>query len=84
MQLPATVTINEVKYSLEKLSEAAKTQVVNLLITQQHIERLEQEMAIARTAQIAYQNAFIAAATVDSAATEKKKVTRVRKAKFTE
>lgn len=69
---------------IEKLSEAAKTQVVNLLITQQHIERLEQEMAIARTAQIAYQNAFIAVAALDSVSAEKKKATRVRKAKIPE
>lgn len=80
MNLPAVITLNNITYNTAELSEVAKAHVVNLLITNEHIERLEQQLAIAKTAKNAYQGALFAAVGEASEA-PKKKVTRSRKAK---
>ena len=49
-----TATINGKEYALADLSEAAKQQIVNIRVTDTEIERLNQQLAIARTARSAY------------------------------
>lgn len=80
MNLPTTITLNNTSYTTAELSEAAQAHIINLLITNEHIERLEQQLAIAKTAKNAYQGALFAAVAEGSEA-PKKKVTRSRKAK---
>ena len=50
--------IDGVEYSADQLSEGARTQVVNLRATDQEILRLEQQLAIYRTARSAYAQAL--------------------------
>lgn len=50
--------IDGVEYAADQLSEAARTQVVNLRATDQEILRLEQQLAIYRTARSAYAQAL--------------------------
>ncbi len=56
-----TVTINNVPYNVADLSDEAKNQLVNLRVTDQEIERLKHQMAIAQTARNAYARALDAA-----------------------
>jgi hypothetical protein len=53
-----TVTINDVPYNFNDLSQEAKNQVLNLRITDQEIEHLKQKLAIAQTARLAYAKAL--------------------------
>ena len=53
-----TVTIDGKEYNLEKLSDAAKSQLGNIQITDQEISRLQQRLAIAKTARQAYARAL--------------------------
>lgn len=53
-----TVTINDVPYNYDNLSREAKSQLLNLRVTDQEIERLQQQTAIARTARMAYAKAL--------------------------
>ena len=48
------LTIDGVEYAADQLSEVARAQVVNLRATDQEILRLEQQLAIYRTARAAY------------------------------
>ncbi len=80
MNLPATITLNSTTYNTAELSEVAKANLFNLLITNEHIERLEQQLAIAKTAKNAYQAALFSAV-AEVAEAPKKKITRSRKAK---
>jgi len=59
MALPATITINKTIYSTDKLSEASRSQVVNIQVVDAEIARLQQQLAIAQTARNAYSNALI-------------------------
>ncbi len=52
------LTIDGVEYAADQLSDAARTQVVNLRATDQEILRLEQQLAIFRTARSAYAQAL--------------------------
>ncbi len=56
-----TVTINNTPYKLADLNDKAKNQLMNIKITDQEIERLKQQMAIAQTARNAYGKALDAA-----------------------
>ncbi|MDN3524169.1 DUF6447 family protein [Halomonas sabkhae] len=51
-----TVTIDGREYPLDQLSESARNQVSNLRVTDQEIQRLQQQLAIAQTARTAYSN----------------------------
>lgn len=51
-----TVTIDGKEYPLDQLSESARNQVVNLRVTDQEIQQLQQRLAIAQTARTAYSN----------------------------
>jgi len=53
-----TITIDGQNYNLADLSDAARNQLVNLRVTDQEIARLQQQMAIAQTARVAYANAL--------------------------
>ncbi|MBT2787216.1 MULTISPECIES: DUF6447 family protein [unclassified Halomonas] len=55
---PKTVTIDGHEYNLADLSENARNQLVNLRVTDQEIQRLNQQLAIAQTARTAYANAL--------------------------
>lgn len=57
-QTPRTVTIDGQQYELDKLSEQARNQVLNLRITDQEIQRLNHQLAITKTARVAYANAL--------------------------
>ncbi|MFG6668613.1 hypothetical protein ACGK9R_16100 [Halomonas sp. HNIBRBA4712] len=53
-----TVTIDNREYNLDELSENARNQLVNLRVTDQELQRLNQQLAIAQTARTAYANAL--------------------------
>lgn len=53
-----TVTIDGNEYNVADLSENARNQLVNLRVTDQEIQRLNQQLAIAQTARTAYANAL--------------------------
>ena len=54
----AKVTINGKEYDTETISEEAKRQLVSLQFATSELQRLEAQLAITRTAQVAYSNAF--------------------------
>jgi hypothetical protein len=53
-----TVKIDGVDYEADQLSKDARQQIVNLRSTDQEILRLEQQLAIFRTARAAYAQAL--------------------------
>lgn len=53
-----TLTIDGNQYNSSELSETARHQVVNIRITDEEIQRLQQQLAIAQTARTAYANAL--------------------------
>ena len=53
-----TITIDDKEYVLEDLSEAARAQLVSLQVTDQEINRLQQQQRIAQTARNAYAQAL--------------------------
>ena len=53
-----TVTIDGEQYKWADLSDTAKNQVMNLRVTDQEIQRLQQQLAIAQTARQTYANAL--------------------------
>lgn len=53
-----TITIDGQNYNLADLSDAARNQLVNLRVTDQEIASLQQKLAIAQTARVAYANAL--------------------------
>ncbi len=52
------VTIDQVTFELENLSDAARAQLANVQITDSEIQRLQIQLAIAQTARIAYASAL--------------------------
>jgi hypothetical protein len=61
MSTDPTVTINDTEYALSSLSEDARAQINMLKITDQEIQRLQGQLAIAQTARLAYGKALQAA-----------------------
>ncbi|WP_394425066.1 hypothetical protein [Vreelandella stevensii] len=55
---PQTLTIGGQEYLVSELSEIARNQVVNIRITDEEIQRLNQQLAIAQTARTAYASAL--------------------------
>lgn len=53
-----TVTIDGREFNLDDLSESARNQLLNLRVTDQEVQRLNQQLAIAQTARTAYANAL--------------------------
>ncbi len=58
---PAKVKINDKDYLLSDLSDNAKAQLQSLQFTRVEIQRLNAQLAIAKTAEQAYQRALAAA-----------------------
>jgi hypothetical protein len=54
----ATISIDGRDYALDDLSENAKNQVANLRVTDQEIQRLQQQLAIMQTARATYARAL--------------------------
>lgn len=52
------LTIDGTEYHAAELSEEARTQIMQVKVTDQEIERLNQQLAIAQTARTAYANAL--------------------------
>ena len=52
------ITINDVEYETDDMSDNAKAQVASLQFNEAHMNRLKNELAIADTAKIAYINAL--------------------------
>ena len=52
------ITIDDVEYDTENMSDNAKAQVASLQFNEAHMNRLRNELAIADTAKIAYVNAL--------------------------
>ena len=55
------LTVNGQKYLVADLSEAVKTQLVNIQAAEAEINRLQVQLAIAQTALSAYQQVMISA-----------------------
>jgi hypothetical protein len=53
-----TITIDGKEFDLDQLSEAAKSQLTNVQLTDQEIARLQQRLAITQTARQAYARAL--------------------------
>ena len=53
-----TITIDNVEYNTDALSENAKAQVVSLQFVQQELARLEAQVAVYRTAEAGYAKAL--------------------------
>lgn len=53
-----TLTIDGTEYKLDELSETARQQAANLRVTDEEIERLQRQLAIAQTARGAYARAL--------------------------
>ena len=62
------ITIDEVEYNLNDLSDSAKSQLINIQFVDERIQQLNNEWAVADTARIGYTNALKAefAKTVDN------------------
>ena len=52
------ITIDDVEYDTDNMSDNAKAQVASLQFNEAHMNRLRNELAIADTAKIAYVNAL--------------------------
>ena len=52
------ITIDDVEYDTENMSDNAKAQVASLQFNEAHMNRLRNELAIADTAKIAYTRAL--------------------------
>jgi len=55
---PKTIKVDGNEYILDELSDAAKAQLGSLQLTDQEIVRLQQQLAIAKTARNAYAQAL--------------------------
>ncbi|MCC5904510.1 MAG: hypothetical protein JJT87_21585 [Halomonas sp.] len=53
-----TVTINGQQYSLESLGEKGREQLQNLRVTDQELQRLQDQLAITKTARNTYARAL--------------------------
>ena len=56
-----SITVNNVEYALDTLSEEAKNQFISLQFVDQKLAQLNAEAAVYQTARIAYANALNAA-----------------------
>ena len=52
------ITIDEVEYSVDTLSDEAQKQLVNIQFVDNQIQQLNNELAVADTARIGYTNAL--------------------------
>ena len=54
----ATITIDDKDYDLDNLSDEAKQQVISLQFVQTEIKRLDAQLAVYKTASMAYSSAL--------------------------
>ena len=66
-----TITIDEIEYDLDKLSDEAKAQLQNLKFVDTELKRLQSQSAVYQTARIAYSTAL-----KDALAAKKKRRTK--------
>jgi hypothetical protein len=52
------ITIDNKDYEIETLSDAAKNQITSMRVADQEIANLQQKLALAQTARMAYANAL--------------------------
>ena len=52
------ITIDDVEYKLEELSDSAKAQLANIQFVDAQLQQLNNEWAVSDTARIGYTNAF--------------------------
>ncbi|MDC3055970.1 DUF6447 family protein [Paracoccaceae bacterium] len=52
------ITIDDVEYNLDELSDVAKTQLANIQFVDAQLQQLNNEWAVSDTARIGYTNAF--------------------------
>jgi len=52
------ITIDEVDYKLDELSDNAKAQIVNIQFVDVQLQQLNNELAVSDTARIGYSNAL--------------------------
>jgi hypothetical protein len=52
------INIDGTDYEIESLSEAAKNQITSMRVADQEIANLQQKLALAQTARMAYANAL--------------------------
>jgi hypothetical protein len=52
------ITIDNIEYPLDKLSDNAKSQLTNLQLVDQKIASIQQELAMMQTARMAYASAL--------------------------
>lgn len=57
----ANITIDNINYDTEKLSDDAKSQIMSIQFVDQELARLEAQAAALQTARMAYANALKAA-----------------------
>ena len=57
-QKPQTITIDGKEYNAADLSQEARTQIMQVKVTDDEIARIQQRLAIAQTARTAYANAL--------------------------
>jgi hypothetical protein len=57
----STIKIDDIEYNLDSLTDQAKSQLQMLQVTDQELQRLQLQLAIAQTARNAYANALKAA-----------------------
>lgn len=53
-----TITVDDIEYKLDEVSDVAKEQIVNVQFVDQQILQLQNEWAVADTARLGYQAAF--------------------------
>ena len=52
------ITVDDIEYKMNEVSDAAKEQIVNIQFVDQQIQQLQNEWAVADTARLGYQAAF--------------------------
>lgn len=53
-----TITVDDIEYKLNEVSDAAKGQIVNIQFVEQQIQQLQNEWAVADTARLGYSAAL--------------------------
>ena len=69
----AKITIDEIEYNTDDLSDNAKAQVASLQFNEAHMNRLRNELAIADTARMAYSAALKKELNAETSSKESKK-----------
>ncbi|ARU55020.1 MAG: DUF6447 family protein [Pseudomonadales bacterium] len=59
MTQPAKISINGQEYNIADLSDAAKAQLQSLQFAKAEVQRLQAQIAIAKTAEASYQRALV-------------------------